>query len=93
MKRIISVKPLAGYKVWVKFSDGVEGVVDLSDLKGKGVFSIWEDKEIFNQVHIDAESHTLSWPGGIDLCPDALYAELTGKEIESLFKSRTEMLR
>ena len=43
--------------------------MDLSDLAGKGVFSKW--------------NHKVAWPGGIDLCPDALYVEVTGKDITS----------
>ncbi|MEO0115840.1 MAG: DUF2442 domain-containing protein [candidate division WOR-3 bacterium] len=49
MHKIIEVKPLANYQVWIKFADGVEGVVDLSELKGKGkgVFVAWEDGDFF----------------------------------------------
>jgi len=83
MHRIEEVKPLPSFRVWIKFSDGVEGVVDLSELIGKGVFSKWSDKEYFNSVYINSESHTITWPGGIDLCPDVLYAEITGKDIAS----------
>jgi len=83
MHRIKEVKPLPSFKVWIKFSDRVEGVVDLSDVVGKGVFSKWKDKKYFNSVYIDSESHTVTWPGGIDLCPDVLYAEITGKDITS----------
>jgi hypothetical protein len=81
MKRIVEVKPLQDFKVWLKFSDGVEGTVDLSDVAGKGVFGAWNDPEIFNAVFINPENHTISWPGGIDLCPDTLYAEITGIDI------------
>jgi hypothetical protein len=83
MHRIKEVKPLSGFKVWIKFSDGIEGTVDLSDLAGEGVFLKWNDKEYFDSVYVDSESHTIAWPGGIDLCPDALYAEVTGKDIAS----------
>jgi hypothetical protein len=76
---IIEAKPLAGYKVWLKFSDGVEGTVDLSELAGKGVFEVWNEPGMFDSVFIDPVSHTIAWPGGIDLCPDSLYAEVTGK--------------
>ena len=86
MKRIKEVKPLPSFRVWIRFHDGVEGVIDLSDLAGKGIFSKWNDKEYFNSVHIDSESHTITWPGGIDLCPDTLYAEITGKDIASFLK-------
>ena len=39
----IKVKPLDNYKLWVKYSDGIEGIVDLSNLVGKGIFSLWND--------------------------------------------------
>jgi len=83
MHHIKEVKPLPDFKVWIKFSDGVNGTVDLSNLTGKGVFSKWNDKEYFNSVYVDSESHTIAWPGGIDLCPDLLYTEIMGKDIES----------
>lgn len=81
MHRIVEVKPLSGFKVWVKFSDGMEGTVDLSDMAGKGVFKAWSDPKEFKSVFIDPESHTIAWPSGIDLCPDSLYAEVTGRDI------------
>jgi hypothetical protein len=81
--RIIEVKPLSGFKAWLKFSDGVEGTVDLSDLAGKGVFEVWNDPKTFESVFINPESHTIEWPGGIDLCPDSLYAEVTGMDVLS----------
>jgi len=87
MHRIEEVKPLSGFKVWIKFSDGIEGTVDLSDLAGKGVFLKWNDKEYFDSVYVDSESRTIAWPGGIDLCPDALYGEVTGKDIASFLKA------
>lgn len=37
--------------------------------------------EIFQAVFINPENHTISWPIGIDLCPDTLYAEITGIDI------------
>ena len=83
MNCITEVKPLPSFRVWIRFSDGVKGIIDLSDLVGKGIFSKWNDKEYFNSVYIDSEGHTIAWPSGIDLCPDALYAEITGKDIAS----------
>ncbi len=77
MHKVITVKALANYKVRIRFSDGTEGVIDLSDMVGKGVFSTWKDPKQFAQVFIDPETHTLAWPGGIDLCPDTLYEEVT----------------
>jgi len=93
MHRILEAKPLKEYRVWLRFSDGVEGTVDLSRLVGKGVFKAWEDVAFFNSVSIDAETHTLAWEGGIDLCPDNLYAEVAGADpLTLLKKERTTAL-
>ena len=78
MHRITEVKPLPGHRVWLRFDDGVQGEVDLSELVGKGVFASWTDEEKFAEVFVDSESHTIAWPGGIDLCPTTLHRELSG---------------
>lgn len=78
--KITEVKALDGYRVWIRFDDGVQGEVDLYDLVGKGVFAAWNDPEEFKKVFIDPESHTLAWPGGIDLAPDALYEDVTAEK-------------
>jgi len=55
MHHIKEVKPLPSFRIWIKFSDRVEGIVDLSDLAGKGVFSKWNDKKYFNSVWADLQ--------------------------------------
>lgn len=76
MIRVVAVEPRENLRVWARFADGVEGVADFSDLAGKGVFAAWNDPQHFASVAIDPRTHTLAWPGGIDLCPDSLYDEL-----------------
>lgn len=76
--RVHDVKVLSGYRLKLRFDDGVEGEVDLADLVGRGVFAVWRDPEQFARVTIDAETGTVAWPGGIDLCPDTLYRDVTG---------------
>lgn len=77
-------RPLDGYRLWLKYADGVEGEVDLSDLAGRGVFQAWSNREVFQAVQVD-ESGALTWPGEIDLCPDALYLRPTGQAAEDIF--------
>lgn len=76
MHRIVAVRAIAPYRLKISFSDAVEGEVDLSNLAGKGVFAIWNDPAQFAKVSIDPQTHTVSWPGGIDLCPDGLYQDV-----------------
>ena len=76
--RIVEAKALQSYRLWVRFEDGVEGEVDLSDLVGKGVFKAWQEPGAFEQVYIDEETCTVVWPGGLDLAPDGLYRDIAG---------------
>ncbi|MBN1316157.1 MAG: DUF2442 domain-containing protein [Anaerolineales bacterium] len=72
MHKPISVKPLSEYKIWLEYSDGTSGVVDLSHLAGKGVFKYWDNDANFERVSI-GESGENAWSEEIDLYPDALY--------------------
>ena len=86
MLKPTDIKALSGYKIWIKYPDGVEGVIDLSHLAGKGVFKNWEKPHTFNSVHIN-EDGAIEWEDGIDLCPDALYMRLTGKSPQEIFSN------
>lgn len=77
MKQIIDVKPLKNYRVYIKFKDGKEGIVSLADLVGKGIFKKWQKHpEEFSKVKVNPQTHTLTWPDGIDICPDSLYEDI-----------------
>ena len=89
MKKIIACKVLENYRVWLRFDDGVEGEVDLSDMVGKGVFAAWQDAALFRPAQLD-ERGGVTWPGELDLCPDALYLEVTGLKPEDLFPALKE---
>ncbi len=84
MIRPTEVRPETGYRVWLRYEDGAEGVVDLSDLGGRGVFQPWEDRDVFEAVRVN-ESGALEWPGGLDVCGDALYMRLSGKPADQVF--------
>jgi hypothetical protein len=76
MHRVVSAQPLPGYRLNLRFEDGVEGEVNLAHLVGKGVFARWQDPAEFQKVFIDPESHTVAWPGEIDLCTESLYEDV-----------------
>jgi hypothetical protein len=86
MSEIISVKALPGYRLRLKFADGISGEVDVSYLAGKGVFAKWDHPGEFEKVSIGS-SGELVWGEDLDLCPDALYMKITGKKPEDLFPS------
>ncbi len=74
------------YRLYLEYSDGTAGEVDLSALAGRGVFTAWSDPSFFSQVHIGPSRH-VAWNDDIELCADALYLKLTGKTPEDLFPS------
>ena len=86
MLKPIEVKALFPHRIWIKYSNGEQGNVDLSHLAGKGVFKSWDDPQEFDSVHISQDG-AIEWKSGIDLCPDALYMRLTGKAPEEIFSN------
>jgi hypothetical protein len=84
MPKPIQVQPRTGYRIWIAYDDGVKGEVDLAHLAGKGVFALWNNRAAFEQVYI-GENGQIAWSDEIDLCPDALYLEITGQSPEQLF--------
>ena len=84
MPRPVEVKALANYRIWLRYDNGTEGEVDLSDLAGRGVFRAWNDSTFFESVRIGSHG-AIEWGSDIDLCPDAMYMRLTGKSPEEVF--------
>ncbi len=73
----VEVKPLDNYKIWIRFSDGVQGEISLKELSGKGVFGYWNNYDNFRKVYIDAETESIAWNEDLDICPSTIYKELT----------------
>ncbi len=67
------VEYLEEYRLKLYFDDRSVKVVDLEDMlkKAKNMFLPLRDIGYFKQVRCDGT--TISWPNGVDLCPDVLY--------------------
>jgi hypothetical protein len=78
MVRPIKVEPLSGYRLRVRYADGVEGIIDLSDQVGRGVFAPLRDEAFFRKVQI-GDRGQIAWSGDLEICPDSAYLEITGK--------------
>jgi hypothetical protein len=75
--RVASVAVLPDFCLDIKFIDGSTGVVDLSELiasPAAGVFASLRDPKAFSKVYL--EYGAVTWPGEIDLAPDAMYAAI-----------------
>lgn len=87
---VVEVEARKDFRVWVRFEDGLEGEVDLSDLAGKGVFKRWdENPSEFAEVRVDPASGTIVWPGGLDVAPDRLYSDVARIAGEAMSGERT----
>jgi len=82
--QLVELKALENFRMWLRYDDGTEGEVDLSDIAGRGVFKAWDDPAFFNAVRLGSHG-ALEWGTDIDICPDAMYLRLTGKSPEEVF--------
>jgi hypothetical protein len=76
LPKVIQVKALDGYRIAVRFNDGVEGVIDLSNDIWGPVFEPLKDPAFFAQVYVDPEWGCVTWPNDLDLCPQSMYEDI-----------------
>jgi len=68
---VTEVKPEAHLSLSVCFEDGVCGKVRFLPSHLTGVFTPLKQADFFNQVFIN--DGVVTWPGNIDLAPDAMH--------------------
>jgi hypothetical protein len=83
---VATAEALSGYRLKVRFLDGTMGVVDMSARVRSpeaGVFAQLADPAVFAAVFVDFG--VVTWPGEIDLAPDAMHRAIreTGQWILS----------
>jgi hypothetical protein len=73
---VLRLKPLEGHKLWLRFSDGSEGVRDLADVVARGgpMVEPLRSPAFFERVFLEMGAPT--WPNGFDLDPIQLYIAL-----------------
>ena len=82
LRDVTEVRPLAGYRVFLKFDDGIHGEIDLEPLLAPfdGVFEPLRDLARFREVFVDSGG-TIAWPNGADIAPETLYALVSGRPV------------
>ena len=82
LPRPVAVEARDGYRLWVRYADGVEGVVDLADMierLGSDLFEGWKERNFFEPRVQAGDGGPVFASDVIQLCPDALYLEITGR--------------
>ncbi|HEY8336208.1 MAG TPA: DUF2442 domain-containing protein [Tardiphaga sp.] len=76
MVDVLRLKALDGHRLWLRFTDGSEGVRDFSDIFAAGgpMVAPLRAPDYFARVFVEMGAPT--WPNGFDLDPVNLYMEL-----------------
>ena len=76
MLEVTSAQYRDGYRIRVRFNDGQEGDVDLTDALWGPVFSPLRDLSEFRRFQISEVLHTIAWENNADLAPEYLLAKI-----------------
>jgi hypothetical protein len=72
---IVQCKASPDYTLWIRFADGLEGTVYVSNLVSLSTFAAWRDVRVFMTVR--AGDGVVSWPAaGIRLDAEILYWDI-----------------
>ena len=73
MVRLVEARYLRDYVIWIRFSDGLAGEVDLGGELDGPVFEPLRELSVFQRVCLHPELHTIVWPNGADFAPEFLH--------------------
>ena len=76
MPKVVDARHAGGYRIWLRFADGLSGELELSSELWGAVFAPLKDIAFFAQVRVDADLDTIVWPNGADLSPQWLHDQL-----------------
>lgn len=71
--RVESFRIVGPYTLRVRFDDETERTIDFRPVLAGDLYGSLRDRELFDQVRIDTEVHTLVWPNGADFDPATLH--------------------
>jgi len=71
--KVIECEVVAPYTLCLRFNDGVTRTIDFQPVLAGELYAPLRDLDLFNQVSIDSEVHTLVWPNGADFDPATLH--------------------
>lgn len=71
--RIVKFEKVDTYTLAITFDDKTRQIIDFSPVLAGSLYGSLKDPELFAQVEIDPERHTLVWPNGADFDPETLH--------------------
>jgi len=75
------VEPRPGYRLVVRFENGVQGEISLIDELWGEVFEPLKDEQIFLTAYLDPVMRTVVWSNGADFAPEFLLNLLNKQQV------------
>jgi hypothetical protein len=72
--KVVSVRHVRDHVLWLEFSDGLRGEVDLANQLHGEMFAPLRDPAVFARARVDCG--TVAWPSGIDWAPESLHDQV-----------------
>ncbi|HIJ54699.1 MAG TPA: DUF2442 domain-containing protein [Deltaproteobacteria bacterium] len=76
LPRLIDANYVDRFTLYLCFSDGSEGEIDLEGELDGEIFEPLKDIFYFKNFVVNRELHTITWPNGADFSPEFLYDKL-----------------
>jgi hypothetical protein len=91
---VTAAKPVKDFKIWLRFNDGKEGIIDLQRTiftDSRPIFAPLRNPEYFRRFKIEMD--TLVWENELDLAPEFLYEQVQpiSKNVEEVV-ARSELV-
>lgn len=86
LPQAVEVEGRQPFTLWIRFDDGVSGIIDLSEWSTRGKFAAWSDTDFFETAHLRPHG-AIAWGNddALELDPTAMYLDLTGTSFEDLY--------
>lgn len=73
LHRVTSFDLVGDHTLCVQFADGLRRTIDFTPVLAGELYGPLQDPEVFGQVRLDQDAHTLVWPNGADFDPATLH--------------------
>jgi hypothetical protein len=76
LPRLVEARYVRDFVLWLRFSDGTSGEVDLAGELHGPIFEPLRNSAYFATFVLHPDLHTVVWPNGADLAPEFLYSRV-----------------
>ena len=81
MIEVTAAEYVDGHRIQIAFSNGKQGIVDLTDTLWGPMFEPLRDLRVFQKFEVSPVLHTIRWENDADLAPEYLYEKMVEQSI------------